>query len=95
MQTPAPGSIDIRAVLNDLAGDTRHAADAAPGNPHLHARWQDVEQMRAAVNELLDAAADGHSMDASGQTALWFGPAKAARLQAALARSAPPASAAE
>src|SRR5690625_1548921 len=82
--------IDVRAVLDNIVNDADQAAEAEPGNPHLHARWQDAEQLRCAVNRLLDAATDGHAMDASGMSALWFGPGKAARLQAALAHCCPP-----
>lgn len=82
--------IDVRAVLDNAVSDARQAAEAAPGDSHLHAKWQDAEQLRFAVNSLLDAAAAGHAMDANGAPALWLGPAKAQRLQAALGQCCPP-----
>lgn len=48
-------------------------------------RVETAEVNADALAELIEAAAAGSVMDASGREALWFGPDKAQRLRAALA----------
>lgn len=53
-QAAAPAAIDVLAVLDNIVSAARARADANPGNSHLHAAWQDAEQLREAVAELIE-----------------------------------------